>query len=282
MIIIADSGSSKTTWQLIPKSNFSASSLIYGAGINPYYQTVSEIIEELKQTLSKAIKHEHIAEIHFYGAGCHFEDKKQIVRKAIQSLAPLAVTNINNDLLGACRALFGHEKGICCILGTGSNSCYYDGEVIRHNVSPLGFILGDEGSGAALGKRFIADILKKQLPEELIIKFQEKYQLDTATVLENVYQKSFPSRYLAQFTKFIHENIHHNSIRTMIYESFQDFFIRNVMQYDNYTDLPVGFVGSVAYFFSDILTEAGNDLGITISAIEQSPMNGLLSYHLQP
>ena len=220
-----------------------------------------------------------VKKIFFYGAGCAFEDKKQIVKNAISVSFPKAQIEIESDLLAAARGLFLKEKGIACILGTGSNSCFYDGKNIIHNVSPLGFILGDEGSGAVLGKKFAADCLKNQLPEKLKDKFLKQYDLTPAQIIESVYKKPFPNRFLAQFTRFWSEKIAEPSIYNSVFHSFTEFFTRNIMQYNNYKDYLVCFIGSIAYYFKDVLEVAANELDIQIGIIYQSPMPGLIKYH---
>ena len=276
MILIADSGSTKTSWRLIHDDN--KTSEFRTSGINPFYQSAEGIQHELQQNLKPQTDIYEIERVYFYGAGCHFEDKKQIVRSAMQSIFENSVIEINSDLLAVCRALFGKEKGIACILGTGSNSCFYDGCEIKENVSPLGFMLGDEGSGAVLGKLLVADVLKNQLSEVLKNKFLTQYNLTTAEILDKVYKQPFPNRFLAQFAGFLHENSHHKPIYNIIYKSFEDFFMRNVMQYD-YKHHNIGFVGSIAYYFNDILATVAMDLNINISTIVQSPMDGLQQYH---
>ena len=276
MILLADSGSTKTSWRLIDDNNNIAE--FQTSGINPFYQSAEDILRELKAVLKPQTDNYAIEQLYFYGAGCHFADKKQIVHSAVQSVFENSVIEINNDLLAACRALFGKEKGIACILGTGSNSCFYDGREIKQNVSPLGFILGDEGSGAVLGRLLVADVLKNQLSEGMKNKFLTQYNLTTAEILDRVYKQPFPNRFLAQFAGFLAENLHYKPIYNIIYESFEKFFLRNVMQYD-YKQNRVAFVGSIAYYFSDILSAVAMDLNINITAIEQSPMNGLQQYH---
>src|SRR5574344_1162957 len=220
-----------------------------------------------------------VKKIFFYGAGCSFDEKKQMVKNAIAVSFPKAQIEIESDLLAAARGLFQKENGIACILGTGSNSCYYDGKNIIHNVSPLGFILGDEGSGAVLGKKFIADCLKNQLPEELKNKFLTTFGLTTNDIINHVYRKPFPNRYLAQFTPFLAENMAEPAIYNLIFDSFTDFFVRNVMQYPNFEEYPVSFVGSIAYYFKDILEVVAFELGITLGEIKQSPLEGLVAFH---
>ena len=287
MILIADSGSTKTAWKLIGKEkNTDEIAVFYTSGINPFYQSS----EEIAGTLSPLKLYSHTPlpcgeglgegfDVFFYGAGCHFPDKKEIVKSALQQIFPAAEIEINNDLLAACRALFQHEAGIACILGTGSNSCFYNGEKIVENVSPLGYILGDEGSGAVLGKLLVADILKNQLPENLKNKFLLQYHTSLADILDNVYKKPFPNRYLAKFSHFIGENLQEETLYNIVYRSFRSFFERNVMQYD-YHNYPISFTGSIAFYFKEMLQEVAGDLGLNISKIEQSPMEGLCEFHI--
>jgi len=277
MILIADSGSTKTDWRLISEKEEVKS--VSTPGINPFYQTEEEIENQISTLLYPELMGFSVKKIFFYGAGCAFEDKKQIVKNAISVSFPKAQIEIESDLLAAARGLFLKEKGIACILGTGSNSCFYDGKNIIHNVSPLGFILGDEGSGAVLGKKFAVDCLKNQLPEKLKDKFLKQYDLTPAQIIESVYKKPFPNRFLAQFTRFLSENIAEPSIYNIVFDSFTEFFTRNIMQYNNYKDYPVCFIGSIAYYFKDVLEVAANELDIQIGIIYQSPMPGLIKYH---
>jgi len=276
MNLIADSGSTNTHWCLV--QNGEVVNEIITDGINPFYQTDMEIIALLDDQLIPKLVNIDIDSIYFYGAGCSFPDKKILVSRALVRFFGNSMIEIQSDLLGAARSLFQHEKGIACILGTGSNSCYYNGKEIEQNVSPLGFILGDEGSGAVLGKLFIADCLKNQLPVELKEKFLTSYELTPEMILENVYKKPFPNRYLAQFTPFLLENIEEPSIFNLVYDSFDAFLIRNVMQYP-LDDIQIGFVGSVAYYFRDTIEIVASERRIIISDIVQNPMNGLVKYH---
>ncbi|HRZ98216.1 MAG TPA: ATPase [Paludibacter sp.] len=276
MKLIADSGSTKTQWCLVENGLIIKD--ILTNGINPFYQTEKEIITDLENQLLPELENSTIPEIHFYGAGCSFPEKKALVKNAILQFFPKADIEIESDLLGAARSLFQHEKGIACILGTGSNSCFYDGNEIVQNVSPLGFILGDEGSGAVLGKLLIADCLKKQLPDWLSEKLLDEYELTPAQILENVYKKPFPNRFLAKFSPFILEHIEEPSIFNLVYDSFDSFLARNVMQYP-LEEIKVGFIGSIAHYFRDTLEIVASERGIVISEIAKSPMDGLLKYH---
>ena len=272
MKLIADSGSTKTHWCVRDEKELVME--LYTKGINPFYQTEEEIMGEIASNLAPQLSELKIESISFYGAGCSFPEKKGMVRNALAAFFKEAEIEVESDLLGAARSLFGDKKGIACILGTGSNSCYYDGKEIVENVSPLGFILGDEGSGAVLGKLLIADCLKNQLPTDLKEKLMRQYAITPAIVLENVYKKPFPNRYLAQFTPFLLENLEEPCLFNLVFDAFDAFFVRNVMQY-SLEGLEVGFVGSIAHHFRDTLEMVAYERGIQISSIVQSPMEGL-------
>ncbi|MCB9071365.1 MAG: ATPase [Prevotellaceae bacterium] len=275
MILIADSGSTSTNWVLVEHGKSIQS--LFTPGINPFYQTPEEIAGEIA-TLTLNVKPSSVKAIYFYGAGC-VADKIEMVKHAIAQSFTQSQIYVESDLVAAARGLLQHEAGIACILGTGSNSCFYDGKNIVSNVSPLGFILGDEGSGAVLGKKFIADCLKNQLPEELKNKFLTTFGLTANDIINHVYRKPFPNRYLAQFTPFLAENMAEPAIYNLIFDSFTDFFVRNVMQYPNFEEYPVSFVGSIAYYFKDILEVVAFELGITLGEIKQSPLEGLVAFH---
>lgn len=279
VILIADSGSTKTHWCLVQSG--SVVHEVFTDGINPFYQTDMEIIALLDTQLIPKLGSVDIEQIYFYGAGCSFPDKKILVSRALVRFFNNAMIEIQSDLLGAARSLFQHEKGIACILGTGSNSCYYNGVDIVENVSPLGFILGDEGSGAVLGKLFVADCLKNQLPEELKEKFFAQYELTPAIIMDSVYKKTFPNRFLSKFTPFLLENIEEPSIFNLVFDSFDAFFVRNVMQYP-LEDMQVGFVGSIAHYFRDTLEIVAFERGIQVAEVVQSPMAGLKNFHKNP
>ncbi|MDR1918880.1 MAG: ATPase [Tannerellaceae bacterium] len=276
MILIADSGSTKTEWRLADKGVLIQQ--IRTAGMNPYFQSLQEIRRELEQSLLPAIKNFSFEAAYFYGAGCASPEKKQMVVEILSSLL-LVHIEVHSDLTGAARALCGQQPGIACILGTGSNSCLYDGKEIVENISPLGFILGDEGSGAVLGKLLVGDCLKNQLPRHLIDAFMAQYGLTPFDILERVYKQAFPNRFLASLSRFLLDNIHEPSIRELVYQDFRRFFIRNVMQYDGFEAYPIHFTGSIAFYYQQLLREAAASLSLDIQRIEQTPMPGLLAYH---
>ncbi len=276
MILIADSGSSNTTWCIVDDSDVLLQ--VSTPGINPFYQTTGEIQELILTALLPKINAFQIDKIFFYGAGCAFPEMNEIVYDAMAYFFTKADIQVESDLLGAARALFQHQKGIACILGTGSNSCYYDGRQIVKNVSPLGFILGNEGGGDAMGKQLIADCLKNQLPEWLCEKLLDEYELTPALILESVYRKPFPNRFLASFTPFLLEHIEEPAIFNLVFDNFDAFFTRNVMQY-NLEGIDVGFVGSVAYNFKDTLEIVASERSIVINQIVEDPMEGLIRFH---
>lgn len=276
MILIADSGSTKTDWCLLHEGKLMKQ--VMTKGINPFYQTETEILQALAAELIPELETAKVSSIYFYGAGCSFPERKLQVSNALLAHFEQSSIEVESDLLGAARAMFGREKGVAGILGTGSNSCLYNGESIVENVSPLGFILGDEGSGAVLGKRFVSDCLKNQLPDDLRNKFLATFELTPATILDRVYKQVFPNRFLAGFTPFLSANIQHPAIYQIIYESFVDYFQRNIMQYDYLTN-KVRLTGSVAYYFSHTLIKAAADCGVEIDSIDKNPMQGLIDFY---
>lgn len=278
MIIIADSGSTKTHWCLVGDSENKQE--FFTKGINPFYQSESEILKEISTELTPYTKDIKIDEIHFYGAGCAFPQQKSILSKALQTNFEGTLISIDSDLTGAARALFGRKRGVACILGTGSNSCLYDGKEIIENISPLGFILGDEGSGAVLGKQLVADCLKNQLPEDLKNKFLQRFELSPQIILNKVYKEPFPNRFLASLSVFLKENIENEAIYNIVYSNFRSFFTRNVMQYSLQNE-KVGFVGSIAFYYKDVLEKVAADLGIILGSVDQNPMKGLIDYHVE-
>ena len=277
MILIADSGSTKVDWSVV--DNGKVVKRAFTKGINPFFQSEEEISNEIETTLILQLDTQDFDAVYFYGAGCTF-DKVEIVKRAIQkNIKVIKEVEVSTDMLAAARGLCGYSSGIACIMGTGSNSCYYDGKNIVDNVSPLGFILGDEGSGAVLGKLFVSDLLKNQLTPGLKEKFLEQFNLTTGDIIDRVYRKPFPNRFLSTFSPFISENLEDTTVRTLVMTSFKSFLKRNVMQYKNYDRLPIQFVGSVAFHFQEILKEAVEVMNMKPGKIIQSPMEGLIKYH---
>ncbi len=274
MILIADSGSTKVDWRVIYSDGRSDSAST--AGINPYFQSHEEIIKELTTNLLPNIKCE-IKEVYFYGAGVA-ADKIDMLKSCFSELFPGCTAEAYTDLLAAARALCGSSPGIACIMGTGSNSCFFDGEKIADNVPACGYILGDEGSGAVLGKKLVSDYLKRQLPADLNAKFNEKYGLNYGAIVERVYRQPYPNRFLATFTIFLNENRESEYVKTLLKNAFSEFFARNISQYD-YKNYQVNLVGSIAYHFKDMLIEAAAERGMKIGKVLKSPIDGLEEYH---
>lgn len=279
MMLIADSGSTKTDWCVILDNT--PIKRIGTKGLNPFFQSEEEIQQELTHSLLPQLPEGTIDSIHFYGAGCTPE-KAPTLRRAIADSLPV-VGNIKaySDMLAAARGLCGREAGIACILGTGSNSCFYDGKEIVNHISPLGFILGDEGSGAVLGKLLVGDILKNQLSPAIKEAFLKQFDLTVPEIIDRVYRQPFPNRFLASLSPFIAQHLEEPGIRQLALGSFIAFLRRNVMQY-NYMQYPAHFIGSVAHCYKKILQEAAQETGIRIGKILQSPMEGLIQYHSDP
>jgi len=275
MILIADSGSTKVDWSIVEKGKLVKR--IFTKGINPFFQSEDEISTEIETVLLPQLDTCEFDGVYFFGAGCAF-DKIDIVKNAILRNLKAKEIEVGSDMVAAARGLCGHEPGIACIMGTGSNSCYYDGNNIVDNVSPLGFILGDEGSGAVLGKLFVSDLLKNQLTPGLKEKFLEQHSLTIGEIIDRVYRKPFPNRFLSTFSPFISANIQDPTVHTLVLNSFKSFLKRNVMQYD-YKGKQVGFVGSVAFYYRDLLEEAVNVMGLKMGKIIQSPMEGLIEFY---
>ncbi len=278
MILIADSGGSKTDWRLILKNGDidQASS----PGFNPYYQPIEDLKRIVEEILLPRIPAEDaVDKIYFYGAGVSSEKNQLTIKSAFLHYFPQAQIEIGWDLLAAARALCGKEPGIACIMGTGSNSCLYDGKNIIDNVANLGWILADEGSGANIGRKFLVDYLRNKMPESLAKQFHARFPLTREEFLEKVYQQEKPSAFLASFARFIFQHLKERYCYELIYSSFAEFYEKNVMEYKNYQNLKVHFTGSIAFYFSDILRQVANDRGITVKNILEGPIAGLTLYH---
>lgn len=284
MHLIADSGSTKTDWCLCNGSAILCN--IQTQGINPYHQTEEAIEQVLFEELLPKLRDKTAnspgsqLKIIYYGAGCANETACNRIKEAIRKTLGATDITVYSDLLGAARALCGHEEGIACVLGTGSNSCLYNGKDIIANTPPLGYILGDEGSSAVLGRRLVGDCLKNQLPETIREEFLAEYQLTPEIILEKVYRQPLANRFLASLAPFLSKHKEVPEIHKLLVESFVDFFVRNVKQYRR-PWLPIHFVGSIAKAFSSELKVAAESLGMELGTIMQSPMEGLIKYHAE-
>lgn len=271
MILIADSGSTKTDWLANDK-------ILHSQGINPFHQTEDVIRGVLRSELLPQLEVDEITDVMFYGSGVRPE-LEPVMRRLLGEAFPRAnVVEAHNDLLGAARALFGHNYGIASILGTGANSCLYDGERIVKNTPPLGYILGDEGSGAVLGARLLNAIYKGFLSKEIRSDFERKTGLTMPDVIDRVYRQSMANRFLASLCPFIHEHVEDKAVRDLVVDSFRDFFRCNIVPYGR-RELPVSFIGSVAWYFRQQLAEAASEEGFILGDVLKSPLEGLRQYH---
>lgn len=279
MKLIADCGSTKIDWRLLDGDCIAGQ--FSSPGMNAVMLDCDEITARLASEVVPQIEPSaDVTAVYFYGAGCLPGAISDNVSKALTAnFTSAGDIEVHTDLLAAARALSGRSEGIACILGTGSNSCRYDGEKICENVSPLGYILGDEGSGAVLGRILVGDVLKRQLPQHLCDEFLQHYGLDRLTIIQRVYREPQANRFLASFAPFLAAHIDEPAIRSLVSSSFASFMRRNVMQYAAARVLPVGFVGSVAWHFKELLAEAVADAGCTLGRVIKSPMDGLLRYH---
>jgi len=278
MILIADSGSTKTDWRVLDKKRVVAQ--VRTAGFNPYYQDAPSIAAELQAHLLPYCTGK-VTQVFYYGTGITNEEKAEVLRSTIQHVfGGIENIDVQSDVLGAAKAACGHEKGIACILGTGSNSCYYDGDKIDFQVPPLGFWLGDEGSGGHLGKLLILAYLHKEMPADIRQLFEEKYGvMDRLQVLDNAYHKPFPNRYFAAFARFLHDNLQHTFCHSLVEESFSIFFEKYVLKYPMFQDVPLNFVGSIASHYEQILRAVAESKKLQVGKILAAPIDGLVQYH---
>ncbi|MGA0559328.1 N-acetylglucosamine kinase [Larkinella sp. VNQ87] len=278
MILIADSGSTKTDWRTLDAQGQVGQARTIG--FNPYYQDSAAIASELQTSLIPSVQ-ETVTDVFYYGTGCNNEESCGVVERAIRTVFPDAKTvEVSSDVLGAARALCHHDTGIACILGTGSNACLYDGRTIAQLGGTLGFWLGDEGSGGYLGKTLVVRYLHGQLPPELTEKFRKRFpNVDRLTVLDQAYKQPFPNRYFASFSKFLFDNRSHPVAYQLVYDAFALFFDTYIRKFPAYEQLPIHFVGSVAFYYSDLLRQVANDKGLTVRRILENPIAGLTLYH---
>lgn len=279
MILIADCGSTKIDWCLL--NNNKVERQVFTMGMNAIMLTEEEIRQRIADELMPELGGYPVDAVYFYGAGCISPEVCGNVARAIQAnFADAATVEVHTDLLAAARALCGRNSGIACILGTGSNSCFYDGNAIVDNVSPLGYVLGDEGSGAVLGKILIGDVLKRQLPDDLCEKFLKQYDLDRFSIIQRVYREPQANRFMASVSPFLIENIDRPEVHALVINAFRAFFRRNISNYANSAGSAVNFVGSVAYYYKEQLQEAALSEGYTVGTVIKSPMEGLIKFHL--
>ena len=274
--VIIDSGSSKADWRLVKGSEVTG---FRTAGMNPYFIDAPGMQQLIDSTLPSGFRYDEIENIFFYGAGCGAATRKEMVRAAFQSRFRSANIVVETDLLGAARGLLQRENGMIAILGTGTNTGLYDGKTIVKNIDSAGYFLGDEGSGAYLGKLFLRSWLRNELSREVNEKFNSEFHMNREDVFEQLYQRPHPNRFLARFAVFIHANISDPRLKLLVAGSFDDFIGNLVSKYEGYRELSLFVTGSIAWFFRELFTERCNALQVNIGTIVQSPIEGLVKFH---
>ncbi len=275
MNIIAESSTTRTEWTIVDGCEIKEHA--FTTGLNPFFQSRREISHSIRLELPEVFFKRRWSHVFFYGAGCTNGEKKKIIESSLVAQFKTPVT-VESDLLGAARGLLVRQAGLACILGTGSNSCLYNGSEIVKTVAPLGFILGDEGSGAYIGKMFISDMLKGFAPKELTQSFYEKFMVTPNVLMDDVYANPLPSRALSKYSSFLAEHLDNAYAYQLVYTAFMRFFARNIAAYD-YHEYPLCFVGSTGVLYKDILEKAASDFGVEISKITRYSMPGLVEYH---
>ena len=276
LILIADSGSTKTEWCLLEGNK---KKRINTQGLSPYFLTGIQVKAILEKELLPKLKNVSPADIFFYGTGCSNPNNVKLIKDALKAVFKNSKIAVDHDLMGAAKALCGHEKGIACILGTGSNSCYYNGKKIVKNSPGLGYVLGDEGSGAYLGKKVIQYFLYNTFEPDLMDRFNAKFNTNSIEILDAVYKQPLPNRYLANFAVFLKENRGHYMIENIIEDGFNDFFFNHIYKYRESWTMPINFIGSIAYGFKDVLKDMCNSYELQLGKVLKNPMEGLIKYH---
>ncbi len=277
MILIADSGSTKTQWVLLDGGKVVMD--VTTKGFNPYYYKQDELEKALYEELHDHVRPGTVTKIYFYGAGCSTQNNCLLVKNALQKLFVRADIFTGHDLDGAAVALLQDQEGIACILGTGSNSCMWDGVQVTEHVPSLGYLLGDEGSGTYIGKLMLQKLLYGEADEVLIEKFYKEFNLDFESALHRIYGEPNPNKFMSSLSKFVGDNIRFDDCKQVVKQAFNDFIDKQVSKYPGYQERVVSFTGSVAYFFSDILKEVLKERGITLGIIRKNPMEGLIEFH---
>ncbi|MCI5083938.1 MAG: hypothetical protein MRY78_19730 [Saprospiraceae bacterium] len=276
MIVIADSGSTKADWKLIDAEQTSSVSTM---GFNPVFHDDQLIYNELQQTFTEPATLNATQEVYYYGSGCWDAGRKSIIANALGRLFKNARIIVEHDLLAAARATCGTQPGIACIMGTGSNSCLYDGHTVIDNVTNIGFLLGDEGSGTHLGKQLLQAYFYREMPKELIKALEEWYPEGPAGILDKIYGKETPNVYLASFTRFLSEHHDHFFVKQLLYKCFSEFIDRHVRKYPGCNQIPVHFIGSVAYYFQDILKFVLQERNLQSGNFIRKPIDYLVQFH---
>lgn len=275
MFLIADSGSTKTDWRLVGSQIVQAQT----EGFNPYFIGSDYLAKSIETNLLPKLEEAPTA-IYFYGTGCADSQKAQLIADGLEQVFGKISIEVHTDLVGAARALCLHQEGIACILGTGSNSCFYDGQKIVYTRPNLGYILGDEGSGTDLGKRLLQDYLHQNMPVDLYATFQKRYQNPTRNqLIDRIYSQPFANRYMAGYAKFLFDHLDTAYCANLVSNSFRDFFEKYILRYSDPKKYLIHFTGSVAFYFSGILREIAKEYGLSVKHILETPIAGLTLYH---
>lgn len=274
--LIADSGATKTEWRLVGKGSFKS---FFTTGISPYHMNRGQIRDLLFKEFPKPLLKKDIVSIHYYGTGCKTKANANIVKKALEDIFPGAAVHVTHDLMGAAIATCGNKPGIACILGTGSNSCAFNGKKILLNSPGLGYILGDEGSGAYLGRKVVQHFLYGTFDAPLMKSFKAHFNTDKNEILQKVYKEPFANRYLAGFAMFLSMHRGHFIIENIIEDGLRDFFEQHLGSYPQRFNIPIHFVGSIAFYFKDKIAELCHDFGFKMGVVIKQPMEGLANYH---
>jgi glucosamine kinase len=277
MILIADGGSTKSSWCQLDETG----NRVYfnTEGYNPDFMKTAAVAASLDKNLPETLDRESVREVYYYGAGVSSSKKADVIAQAMRQIFPSANVTVDHDLLASARALLGRKPGFAAILGTGTNSCLYDGEKIIYNVDSLGYFLGDEGSGSFIGKRLMRDYLRGLLPDGLQDIFRAEFNLTREDILDRLYNQPLPNRFLASFGKFAYDHNNISYCREIVLQGFETFFENIVLHYPNYQDYSFNCVGSVAYNFRDALTQVARSHGMEVGKIIRSPIDDLVSYH---
>lgn len=277
--LIADAGSTKTEWVAVDEDG-NELTRFSTRGINAMLTPVAERNVRLQEASAMLPTESSPTQIFFYGAGCAMQRICNEMELAIGNiLNPQRGSFVASDLLGAARSLLGRSSGIACILGTGSNSCLYDGNAITANIPSLGFILGDEGSGASLGKRLVSDAFKGHLPKIVTQRLLEEYKLTKEDILEKVYRQPGANSFLASLAPFIKSHLWNPYVYSLVRQEFESFLTRNISPYPGSRTLPISFTGSIAFYFEKVLRQSAARLGYKVGTVTRHPIDGLVRFH---
>jgi glucosamine kinase len=275
-ILLADSGATKCEWCLVKNGR---KTTIFTQGISPYFLSIQQICQVLATELLPSLKKTQVTEVYYYGTGLSNPNNVKILAKALRQTFPGAKVNAEHDMMAAARALCGREKGVACILGTGSNSCFFNGNKIMKNRPGLGYILGDEGSGAYLGKKVVQYYLYETYDEELQYKFNLAFNTNRVEILENVYKKPLANRYLAGFAVFLAQNRGHYMVENILEDGLNEFFFHHLCKYSESWKYPIHFVGGISFGFRDVLQQLCESYEFELGRVLKNPMEGLIEYH---